>query len=351
MSRLPVIAGAAGLLTIPTAISFNDQTATYLAAHELLTRGSMRVPMSAISAGAMPEFHNGISDRMPGMIALTVPFAFDRWIAIAIPSFFAILATLFLIEKLWNRNCVLLTVLCTPLIYVSREAWPQTFAVPLILAGFLSLQKERWVTVLPIVLAIGLIRPPMAVLAALLFVAMRPRSRVILYSTLGLVLTAICLLVYTHHYFGVWALTGGYSLDGHTAQPILSTLYTGLISPQRGILFYCPWILFIKWNRFLTITALYTLAEWYEYNAWGGNGYLGFRYAVPFVILAIPRISRMNILPLLGWSIGVGLYCLLFDRYTIPNIERNANLIPTAVYLFGIAGSVIAFQFRLKRIT
>lgn len=346
--RLPLVAGIAALVTTPTAFTFTDQSATYLAAHSLLTRGTMYVSNSDISDAVSNEFHNGISDRMPGMIAVMLPFAFNKWLAIVVPAFLAIAASLWLIDKLWGNNSALIAVIATPLVYVGRESWPQTISIPILLAGLYALRKGRSIALLPIVTALALIRPPFAIFAVTLYLLVAFRKDVAAYAGIGLGLAGIILLTYTHHYFGRWGLTGGYALDGHGSQPILSTLYTGMISPQRGLLFYCPWLLLIRPNRVIILAFLYVLAEWQQYNAWGGSGYYGFRYALPLVILCIPtlKLSRLSTL-LLGWSVGVGTYCLLFDRYTEVNTARDPNLVPTALYLFGIVGIFLYGSFKI----
>lgn len=338
--HLPVSAGVAGAITVPATFAFNDQTATYLPARQLLFHGTMTVPSALMSAASREEFHNGISDRFPINILAMVPFAWmsQHW-AMAFAAMPWIILTVFLIQKYYGVQAAWIATVCTPLIFVGREFWPQTIAMPILLY---AINSERKRTCVPIVVVLALLRPPIAGLGAIA-IAIKQRKKI--EPTVALLLGAVSVLAYSWVAFGHWSVTGGYSpSDVH--RNILKAFYTGLVSPQRGVLFYCPWLLFIRkadWT--LLLSALYVCGEWVTYDAWGGNGYLGFRYALPFVVLAIPHCLAAPKW-LFAWSAGLSVYCLIGDKYTFTNAARNPNIVPHEMLAIGLIAVII---YAIKR--
>lgn len=353
MSRLPWLAAVVGVCTFPATAVFNDQTATWLPARQLLTHGTVR--LGEVTGPAGLEVFDGLSDRMPGMIAMLLPFAWLPLLpALALAAGLWLFVTAWLLERLYGRHAALVVLCCSPQLFVGREFWPQTVCVPLLLAGLWFVRREQLGYLVPASLVLVTVRPPFVVLAVLLWAwearTALSRKRVLALGSAGAAAGCVLLLAWSQLLFHRWGLTGGFVHEVHGGYDPLRTLYTGLVSPQRGVLFYCPWLLLVAWDRRLCLVAAYVVAEWWQFDAWGGNGFYGFRYALPLVVLAAGRLRPSRLLPVLaGWSAGLSLWCLLVDKYALVNEARDPNLISPALALAGAAGLVLGSAWVLLR--
>lgn len=358
-----IVSALVAFLTTPLTVTLSDTVAGYIPAWQLFHHGTIRVPLSTIPPGshALNEFHlvHGayVSDRMPGVIGAMVPFSFlssPTLLSSLIPSCLCLLATVYLVGRLWGQHAALVAIFATPILYMDRQLWPQTIIMPLLL---LCLYRPRWI--IPAMAYIFLCRPPTAIFAIGVIALYFPHNdgyvfrasilKPIIRTVVGTVLGAVLLLIYTHHYFGLWSLAGGYAVDGHERVSFLHSVMVGTVSPQRGLLIYTPWILaaFLvrSWRPVILLGALYTLAEWWQYNAFGGDGYLGFRYPLPFVLLCIgavctkpiPRVVEW----LIFWSVGVNVYVAFHDHYQFHNPTRDAWNYPADMLYWGAIYAVV----------
>lgn len=348
-----VMAGVVAFLTVPTGRELNDVSAAYQPAWWLVHHGTMRLPFSALPSDHS-EFHlvNGhwVSDRMPGMIYTVAAFSWSHFpktgSVIAMVLFTSL--SVFLIHRLWGMRAVAIATLCSPLLFVGgHQFWPQTIDIALLLLALWCIYDGRqyyWV-IGPIVFWVTMTRPPFGLfMIGLLFLYDR---RTLWHSVGGFIVGMLGVLIYTHHYFGIWSFQGGYALAHRGKTSVLSILYDGLLSPQRGLLFYTPWVVYafrntpMKW--IIGFTSVYLFAVWHFYDVWGGDGYLGYRYALPLAIVALPLILDLTFgkVALLGWSFAISTWCLFNDHFQYHNPLRNANLLPIGLWQWGIIGLII----------
>lgn len=352
----------------------SDISVTNAAAWRFLRTGTPYVPHSWINDATANEYHliagHWVADRMPGMILSLTPF---QWfggpkpgiIGFMILGFIATAITVYSVQWLWGFFPAVITCIACPLLAMNKEVWPQTLLIPTMLIGFIVLERWQHVwTIAPLTFYAFIVRPPFAVCLALVFIMYAYlRPRVAVYAAVGLATGAVFLLVWTHAYFGFWSLAGGYSIDGHHHVPLSHSLYVGFLSPQRGILFYSPWAIVVLTNISLRAKAiallvlLYTVAEWQQYNAFGGDGFLGYRYPLPFIVLLVPLIVvKWNSIyaALVGWSIGVCSYIFFYDRLQWNNPGRNPNFFPMPIIYWGIACLIASYVsseiLRVRRI-
>lgn len=240
------------------------------------------------------------SDRPPGMILASVPSQLfsgqpSRW-GIAITAALLTACSVWMAFRLWGAFVGLIVTAGTPLLYVAgRNLWPETVCISGLLAALLLVRSDRrlWALV-PLVAFLTLCRIPFGVLAAAVIVVMLGRRRQALLPVAGLLLGGVMAAIYFHAVFGTWSLVGPYPT------PHAVTwwgLWTGLVSPARGILFWSPWLFFVRPQRdrataVAAIAACYTIASWLGYDIWGGTGFAGYRYAIPFAVLAAPLVVR-----------------------------------------------------------
>lgn len=347
----PFIAALASFLTTSTRFVTSDVSVTNAAAWRLIHNGSIAVPHSWINKATANEYHlihgQCIPDRMPGMILSLAPF---QWVGGPKPTilgfmalaFVATFLTVYLVQQLWGNAASVVACIGTPLLSVNKELWPQTLLVPAMLLGLYAINRWQYVwTVAPLMFYATITRPPFAVcLLGVFAFAAYLRPRLVAWGLLGTATGVAFLLLWTHHYFGFWSLAGGYAIDGHKRVSFLTSLYVGFLSPQRGIFFYSPWVI-VAFKRFrltLVWVLLYTVAEWYEYNAFGGDGFFGYRYPLPLVILAIPffveQFSYVR-LALLSWSVGISEWVFIHDKLQYVNVGRNPNLMPVELAYWG----------------
>jgi hypothetical protein len=147
-------------------------------------------------------------------------------------------------------------------------------------------------------------------------VVMLGRRKEALWPVIGVLAGVGCLVAYSHVVFGLSSPAGRYPV-AHKFD--LSSLWVGLLSPARGILWWSPWLLFVRVRRdryavVLAITAAYVLGSWLTYDAWGGEGWAGYRYAVPLAVLAAPCLRSPSGRPWLwlfdmaiAWSCAVAI--------------------------------------------
>lgn len=374
---LALLGSSLAAITTTWRVAMSDTLAAMYPAWNLLHHGSMIV--TGIHGKTAEEIHHGISDRMPGMIWALVPFSFmphPSVLSFILAAFIVNGLTIFVIAKTMGFNAGLLATFATPLVYVNKAFWPQSIDILLILLA-IAIVTRYWqgrlaYWLIPIGIAVTITRPPtFALLLGVVFLMSMQRFWNTIYTVIGGVIGAAILLIFTHHYFGIWSLRGGYGLTPLTHESFIHTLAVGIISPQRGILFYTPWLVFAflwdrritrrQWNEVAILAFLYVIAEWKVYTAFGGNGYLGYRYALPFAVLAIPaalrgmRRCRPVAVILLSWSVGVNLYAFFVDRYQFTNDARNPYLVPPFMLITAtvtmIVGSLVWTYTRPKKVT
>jgi hypothetical protein len=104
-------------------------------------------------------------------------------------------------------------------------------------------------------------------------------------------------------------------------QVLVDSILLGVFSPARGLLFYSPWLLFVRppdrraWTV-LVMAIVYTIGVWMTYDAWGGSGFIGYRYGMGFAVIAAPwvRITTWPAKAAAAWSVAIGLVALTVGR-------------------------------------
>jgi hypothetical protein len=283
-------------------IAPNDVDSALVPAWSLTHLGQLAMPEKYISyemSGQATRIGNGIySDRPPGMILLSVPSQIfysepSRWgvtiIAASLTAF-----SVWAAFRLWGPRTGLLVMVGTPLLYVAgRTLWPETVCIALLLAGLLIVRsgKHTWLLCLLVGFA-TLCRLPFGLLAAAVLVIMIGRRREAWWPIAGLLFGVGCLVAYSQSVFALWSPVGRYPVAPDSG---LSGLWVGLISPARGLLWWSPWLFFIRVRPdkhliALALTALYVAGSGLTHDGWGGEGWPGYRYALPFAVLAAPYL-------------------------------------------------------------
>jgi hypothetical protein len=370
---LALIGASLAALTTSRRVAMSDTLATLYPAWNLLHHGTMKIAR-VHNSNIGDEIHHGISDRMPGMIWALVPFSFTPRPDVAsfiIAAFIVNGLTLWAIGSRWGFQAALLATIASPLVYVNKAFWPQSIDILLLVlaANIVTKYWQRkpyWLV--PIAIGITITRPPtFALLLGLVFILSTIRWFDVLLTMIGGAIGAVILLVFSHHYFGIWSLRGGYGIVALKHESFWHTLEVGILSPQRGILFYTPWLIFAiigvskRWRMVALLAFLYVLAEWKVYTAFGGDGYLGYRYALPFTVLAIPaaiqgmRRAKPLAVALLSWSVGINLYAFIIDRYQFRNVARDAWLVPpyllTVALTTMVVGSLVWTYSQPRKVT
>lgn len=221
----------------------------------------------------------------------------------------------------------------------SNMSWTHGPGMLAIMLALLAFARERWL-VGGLALGFGvLVRPHIAVVAAVVgvWVALRRRSwRPMIEVGLGSGAGLAALLLYNRALWGTWTVTGGYStqfgdnLAAGTAVPLLRNVALGLLSPDRGLLVWAPFLLVlvpVAWSRRHELPdwaqaaavggILYLLVQWKANRYSGGSGFFGYRYpleamfagsaclvlAVP-AALSSPRLGRALRLTLVAAATG-----------------------------------------------
>jgi hypothetical protein len=275
-----------------------------LPAWSLIHRGTLALPTKGIDYRVLSESaarHGSLySNRPVGMIAVSIPGQLfssspSSW-GIAITASLLSAISVWASFRLWGPAAGTLVAIGTPLLFaVGRTLWPETVCVPLLLTGLLLLRTKRhlWV-LLPLVGVITLCRPPFGLLAALIFAILVGRSRTSVLPFAGLAVGIVVLLAYAHVVFGEWTLAPGYpsprGVNWHS-------LWLGTVSAARGVLWWTPWLVFLRvrdraWIAALVVAAGYVVASWLSYDAWGGSGWVGYRYPIPLVVLTAAFVHR-----------------------------------------------------------
>jgi hypothetical protein len=307
-------------------IAPNDVDSALIPAWSVTHLGQLAMPPKFVSYGVASQataVGNGIySDRPPGMILLSIPGQIffgqpSRWgvtIVAALLTAFSVWAAF----KLWGSKSGLLVVIGTPLLYVAgRTLWPETACIAMLLAGLLVVRSGRhlWVLI-PLVGLATLCRLPFGLLAAAILAVMIGRRKEAWWPAMGMFAGLCGLVAYSRLVFGLWSPAGPYPV-AHEFQ--LSALWVGLISPARGVLWWSPWLLFVRLRRdryalVLAITGAYVVGSWLTYDAWGGEGWPGYRYALPLAVLAAPCLKIPSTRPWvwlfdlsIAWSCAVAI--------------------------------------------
>ena len=284
-------------------LTINDVTSAVMPGWSIAHRGVLDIPdaywRSNIFLQTVDVHGRHYSDRPLGMILFSIPGqAFTPQPTTWGPSVTtALLAALTFVAvlKLWGwRVAGLLAV--SPLLYsVDRTLWPEAVCIPLLLVGLLLIRADRllWL-LLPLTALMTLCRPPFGLLAVLVFAVILWRRREFAWAVAGLAAGVAILYIYSHIVFDRWSLTGAYTTP-HTVT--WHWLVLGTISPARGLLWWTPWLLFVRPRLrrdklLLLIAVAYVVGSWLTYDAWGGTGFLGYRYPVPLVVLGAAHVRR-----------------------------------------------------------
>lgn len=302
----------------------NDIQAAQYPAWNLVHRGTLDLssrplPVSIASELVSNKSHL-FSDRPLGMILAAVPgqlFSDEPtgW-GVAITAAFAAAATVGLIARLWGIRVALLCAAATPLLYtVGRTLWPELVCMPLLIGALMLLRADRrlWV-LLPLVTGATLCRPVFGLLMVFVLVFARWRKQPALWAGAGFLLGIVVLFTYARVVVGRWSLLPGYAVS-HSLH--FDGLVTALISPARGLLWWTPWLLFVRprgrseWLILGTAVA-YVVGSVLVFDGWGGDGFVGYRYPIPLAVLAAPMLRRpvsrlyQGLLYIaLAWSVAV----------------------------------------------
>lgn len=259
------------------------------------------------------------SNRPFGMILSAVPGqAFTAhpsdW-GVALSAAVLTALSIFLVERLWGGRATLLCAAATPLLFTAgRTLWPEAVCLPLLFASLLVLRSDRrlWLLV-PLVGFATSCRPPFGLLMACVLSVYLGRRRAGLLPWVGLALGTVTLLVYARVLFDQWALLPGYASASHVR---IGAIATAFISPARGVLWWTPWLIFARPRRRLDalvfgLALSYAVVSVLLYDGWGGDGFVGYRYPLPFVLLVVPMV-RVPLSPggralfdlLVSWSVA-----------------------------------------------
>ena len=326
-------------------VAYNDSTAAAYPAWLLVHRGTVDVPQTPQALfWVREEFWNtghGIySNRPLGLILASLPGQL-------VPQQFSLSATnvsgavvaglvVYLLARLVNGD-PLITVLAafgTPVLYVGgRTLWPTMIGLAcllgaLVLAASVSAagtirRPVRWAAgTFALVAFATMSRPPAGLLIVLVLLAeywspglgVRRTAARCAPAAAGFLAGAAALALYAHAYFGTYSPAGAYPISHHLH---LGALLLGVLSPARGMLFYTPWLLFVRPPDrraavVLGIAATYTVGIWLIYDAWGGDGFIGYRYGLPLAILAVRwvRLTSWPAKAAAAWSVAIGVVAL-----------------------------------------
>lgn len=364
---------AIGFAWAPRGIATNDADAAMLPAWALVHRGNLAVPSEYLNLRVLSEIvsrHGQLySDRPLGMILAAVPGQLfwhhpSRWGLTLTAALLAAL-TAWCAFRLWGARATLLVLAGTPLLYVgARTLWPETICVAGLLVGLLLVRSERHLWLIsPLVAVLTVCRLPFGLLAVLVFGVLIGRRSAVWLPVSGALGGLLGLLAYSHAVFGGWSVAGGYPVAHRF---VLSSLWVGLVSPARGVLWWSPWLLFLRPRRdrgtlVLALTACYVVGSWLLYDAWGGEGWVGYRYALPFAVLAAPMIRvprtrpmRLALLVAVAWSLSVGVMAELVDFTGTPGRHPWSPGIPVvtgALFTAGLVGIALLLRLRSARTT
>lgn len=282
----------------------SDTTAAAIPAWLLVHRQQIGIPQDRFDLELLGEIvarHGSLySNRPIGMILASAPGQLftsapthvgDAYSA-ALVSAFSVWAAF----RLWGPKLGALAALGTPLLYVvGKTLWPETVCVALLLGSLLVVRAGRsYLWLVPVVCFATMCRLPFGVLLALILAILARRRRDVVPPIVGLAAGLAVLLLYSHAVFGQWSFAAGYP----TPHEVLGkSLWVGLVSPARGLIWWSPWLLFVRfrrdrWSLVVALAAAYTIASWLTFDAWGGSGWVGYRYPVPLAILAVPLVRR-----------------------------------------------------------
>lgn len=192
----------------------------------------------------------------------------------------------------------------------SNMAWTHGPAMLCIAAGVWAASKNRW-WLSGLAFGAGiLVRPHVAVIAAVLglYLAMRRRRALPAIGIgTGSAVGLGGLLLYNHHLFGSWTISAGYG--GDFANNLFSTdvvwfvrnVVLGLVSPVNGLLVWAPFLVLLAvegwrsrrvtpdWATAAAIGgALYLMVQWKANRYTGGAAYFAYRYPLETLVAVAP---------------------------------------------------------------
>lgn len=380
--RASAVAGVcAGLVSFVfgwASASTNDIDSALRAAWTLLHQATFVQPRSlAVPGEAVRTAGGWLSDRPLGMIFASLPGE----VVPSSPSRFGVFLVAVVLSSataalLWWVFGVraLLALLGCPLLYVAdRSLWPEAVGcagLAVVLAaghargvvgfsgsgpwprvsvaarpgGPARSAAAGWaVAAAGAVLVVTLCRAPLGFTLATVAVLLLGRRGLLAVVASGLAL--VVLVVYAHALFGTWSLAGGYTTP-HRVQ--LGGLVVGLFSPARGVLVWSPWLLMVRprsprqWGLAAGLVG-YTVAVWLGFDAWGGTGWAGYRYAVPLAVGVVGLVELRSLLArvLVGWSVGLGVVLLVAVRFVVQDRNALALGAPPAVLFVGAVGALL----------
>jgi hypothetical protein len=364
-------------------VAFNDSTAAAYPAWLLVHRGTLDVPQTPHTLyWVREEFvntgHGIYSDRPLGMIIASIPGQLftHRYSLTGTNVLGAVVAGLvvYLFARLVDGDAITTTLatLGTPLLYVGgRTLWPETVGLACLL-GVLLLRESgaarpgpRWaIGTFTLVGFATMCRPPLGLLILLVVAAdawscgAGPRRTLNRCAPAagGFVAGGGVLALYAHHYFGTYNPAGAYPVTHHA---YIGALLLGLVSPARGLLFYSPWLLFVRppgrrAGHLVLLAAAYTLGVWMSYDAWGGDGFTGYRYALPLAVLAAPwvRLSSWPAKAAAAWSVALGIVALTIGHRPVSSLRiwsHSGFAWPVLGYAALLAVTLLAGAWRAGR--
>jgi hypothetical protein len=191
----------------------------------------------------------------------------------------------------------------------SDQLWPHGPVACMIALAVWSLAKDRnWLAGVSLGIAL-LIRPPVAVVAAVLGVGLaicRRSLRPLIQLGLPAAIAAGVYLIYNKFIFDSWSpvasynSTGGLTTSSESIATGANKILIALMSPRYGILVWSPWIVLglvclhrgwarlPDWARLLPLTALLYLLVHVQLNRVSGGLPYNYRYAIPAVALVSP---------------------------------------------------------------
>jgi hypothetical protein len=353
----------------------NDTDAAVQPAWALVHHGTLRVPDDQFVPLEFVRTGHGVySNRPLGMILASVPgqlFSAREPSELGSAVIAAVLcaAIAFVMVRMFGR-VGLVAVFGAPLLYVAgRTLWPETVGllgllIVLALARRAPTRRGALVGVTVVVAAVTICRLPLGLLLVPLAAVWADddtarrwwRSRTLLAALAGFAIGALVLGAYARWQFGSWSPAAEYPGDrtSHWAAVLI-----GLFSPVRGLLFWSPFVLTARLTRrgatAVAWAAAYTLGTWFLYNVWGGQGYVGYRYALPLAFVVAPFVCTDTAWrrALVSWSVGLGLTTTVLAAKPIAfSSDWTHTGMPALVFCYGALLSLVVFggwEYLLRR--
>jgi len=303
-----------------------DSEAANITAWRLATHGDLSLDEFRDNPWVSESKGRFVSDRSPGLVMWAVPFyfvlggenptAFPGVLSAVVAATFATL----LLYGILCRHFESSTAFWGSLLFAfgtatwgisSRELWPHGPAQFVLLLALCLLDKKRYLWAGCLFGYAILIRPPLAVVPAVIgiYLSYKERDiRLMIRIGLGSVLCFFLLLFYNWHVFGALSLRGGYA-PSFGKNLVEMSLFDHLenfallfVSSSNGLLVWSPFLVILlpgiarawkkatPWMRGAALSALVYLFFHARLNTYFGGLAFNYRYSLEGLTLAAPLL-------------------------------------------------------------